>query len=158
MKKINIVLFQLGILFIALIVLLIAVFILPGVSKDFALDAPEWAYLQYPLLISIYITIIPFLIAIYEGFKLSRLIQINDVFTMNGVRSLQIIKSCALSVAFLYLIGTIILSKLVDLSPGIGILGISILLSSFMVGLIGGILEELLRKALEIKEENDLTV
>jgi hypothetical protein len=32
------------------------------------------------------------------------------------------------------------------------------MLASLMIGLISGILEELLRKALEIKEENDLTV
>jgi F0F1-type ATP synthase assembly protein I len=32
------------------------------------------------------------------------------------------------------------------------------MLASLMIGLIAGILEELLRKALAIKEENDLTV
>ncbi len=158
MRKIGIVLFQLGILFVLLIILLIAGFVLPNVARDFAIEAPEWAYLQYPLLISIYITLIPFVIAVYQGFKLSRLIQINDVFSIQALQRLRVIKNCAFIVSLLYLLGTIVLSKLVDLSPGIAMLGLIILLASLMIGLIAGILEELLRKALEIKNENDLTV
>lgn len=91
MKKVSIVLFQLGILFITLIVLLIAAFILPVVARDFATETPEWAYLQYPLLIAIYVTLIPFLVAIFQAFKLSRLIQLNQVFSMAAARNLKII-------------------------------------------------------------------
>ena len=158
MKKIGIVLLQLGILFVLLIVLLISGFILPNVARDFSVEAPEWAYLRYPLLISIYITLIPFVIAVYEGFVLSRLVQINDVFSLHALKRLSLIKNCAFIVSLLYLLGTIVLSQLVDLSPGIAMLGIIIMLASLMIGLIAGILEELLRKALEIKIENDLTV
>lgn len=158
MKKIGIVLFQLGILFILLIILLISGFILPEVANGFAIEAPEWAYLQYPLLISIYITLIPFVIAVYQGFILSRLVQINDVFSIKALLRLRIIKNCAFIVSLLYLLGTLVLSQLVDLSPGIAMLGVIILLAALMIGLIAGILEELLRKALEIKNENDLTV
>ncbi len=158
MKKIGIVLFQLGILFVLLIVLLISGFILPNVARDFSVEAPEWAYLRYPLLISIYITLIPFVIAVYEGFVLSRLVQINDVFSLHALKRLSLIKNCAFIVSLLYLLGTTVLSQLVDLSPGIAMLGIIIMLASLMIGLIAGILEELLRKALEIKIENDLTV
>ena len=158
MKKVSIVLFQLGILFITLIVLLIAAFILPVVARDFATETPEWAYLQYPLLIAIYVTLIPFLVAIFQAFKLSRLIQLNQVFSMAAARNLKIIKVSGFIISFLYLAGTFVLSNLVELSPGIAMLGIIIMLSSAMIGLIAGILEELLKKALEIKEENDLTV
>ncbi len=158
MKKVSIVLFQLGILFITLIVLLIAAFILPVVARDFATETPEWAYLQYPLLIAIYVTLIPFLVAIFQAFKLSRLIQLNQVFSMAAARNLKIIKVSGFIISFLYLAGTFVLSNLVELSPGIAMLGIIIMLSSAMIALIAGILEELLKKALEIKEENDLTV
>ena len=100
MKKVSIVLFQLGILFITLIVLLIAAFILPVVARDFATETPEWAYLQYPLLIAIYVTLIPFLVAIFQAFKLSRLIQLNQVFSMAAARNLKIIKVSELSFHF----------------------------------------------------------
>ena len=152
MKKVSIVLFQLGILFITLIVLLIAAFILPVVARDFATETPEWAYLQYPLLIAIYVTLIPFLVAIFQAFKLSRLIQLNQVFSMAAARNLKIIKVSGFIISFLYLAGTFVLSNLVELSPGIAMLGIIIMLSSAMIALIAGILEELLKKALEIKE------
>ena len=157
-KKVSIVLFQLGILFITLIILLIAGFILPVVARDFAMDTPEWAYLQYPLLIAIYVTLIPFLVAIFQAFKLSRLIQVNQIFSIEAVGNLKIIKVSGFIIAFLYLSGTFVISNLVELSPGIAMLGVIILLSSSMIALIAGILEELLKKALEIKEENDLTV
>lgn len=158
MKNISIVLFQIGILFITLIILLIALFILPGVANDFALETPSWAYLQYPLLLSIYVTLIPFLMAIFQAFKLSRLIQVNQIFSEEAVRRLQAIKYDGFIIAFLYLVGTFTLSNLVELAPEIALVGIIILLASSMIGLITGILEELLRKALEIKEENDLTI
>lgn len=103
MKKVSIVLFQLGILFITLIVLLIAAFILPVVARDFATETPEWAYLQYPLLIAIYVTLIPFLVAIFQAFKLSRLIQLNQVFSMAAARNLKIIKVSGFIISFLYL-------------------------------------------------------
>ena len=77
---------------------------------------------------------------------------------MAAARNLKIIKVSGFIISFLYLAGTFVLSNLVELSPGIAMLGIIIMLSSAMIALIAGILEELLKKALEIKEENDLTV
>lgn len=153
MKKVSIVLFQLGILFITLIVLLIAAFILPVVARDFATETPEWAYLQYPLLIAIYVTLIPFLVAIFQAFKLSRLIQLNQVFSMAAARNLKIIKVSGFIISFLYLAGTFVLSNLVELSPGIAMLGIIIMLSSAMIALIAGILEELLKRRWRSKKK-----
>jgi len=158
MKKITVPLFQMGVLFIALIIILLAIFWLPQTAAWFAEEAPKWAYLQYPLLIGIYITVIPFMLGIYEGLKLSRIVQINQAFSLAAVTSLKKIKGYALTIAVVYLMGTIILMQMVDLSPGIFLLGIIIMLAALMLGLISGILEDLLRKALEIKEENDLTV
>ena len=158
MKRMSISLFQIGVLFITLCILLLAVFWLPGTAALFAEDAPEYAYLQYPLLIAIYVTMIPFLCAITEGLRLSRRVAKNEAFSGESVLHLKRIKMCAFVISLLYLIGGLVLSQLVDLAPGIALLGIIIMLASLMIGLISGILEELLRRALEIKEENDLTV
>ncbi len=158
MKRMSISIFQIGVLFIALCVLLLAVFWLPPTAALFAKEAPEYAYLQYPLLGGIYLTLIPFAYAIIEGLKLSRRVALNDPFSITSVHYLKRIKMCALIISALYLAGGLLLNMLVDMAPGIALLGIIIMLSSLMIGLIAGILEELLRKALEIKEENDLTV
>lgn len=158
MKRMTISLFQIGVLFITLCILLLAAFWLPGTAALFAEDAPEYAYLQYPLLIAIYVTLIPFIGSIIEGLRLSRRVAKNEAFSSESVMHLKRIKMCAFAISLLYLIGGIVLSLLVDLAPGIALLGIIIMLASLMIGLISGILEELLRRALEIKEENDLTV
>ena len=158
MKRMSIPLFQIGVLFITLCILLLCVFWLPGNAAFFAKDAPEYAYLRYPLLFGIYLTVLPFLFAIVEGLRLSRRVATNDAFSARSVTHLKNIKRSALLITAMYFIGFMVLMQLVDLSPGIGLLGILIMLASMMIGLIAGILEELLRKALEIKEENDLTV
>jgi len=158
MKRMTISLFQIGVLFITLCIVLLAAFWLPQTAAAFAKDAPEYAYLQYPLLGAIYVTLIPFLLAIVEGLRLSRRVALNDAFSDASVLHLKRIKMCAFLISILYLVGGLILNTLVDMAPGIALLGILIMLASLMIGLISGILEELLRKALEIKEENDLTV
>lgn len=158
MKRMTISLFQIGVLFITLCIVLLAAFWLPQTAAAFAKDAPEYAYLQYPLLGAIYVTLIPFLLAIVEGLRLSRRVALNDAFSDASVLHLKRIKLSAFLISILYLVGGLILNTLVDMAPGIALLGILIMLASLMIGLISGILEELLRKALEIKEENDLTV
>lgn len=158
MKRMTISLFQIGVLFITLCIVLLAAFWLPQTAAEFAKDAPEYAYLQYPLLGAIYVTLIPFLLAIVEGLRLSRRVALNDAFSDASVLHLKRIKLSAFLISILYLVGGFILNTLVDMAPGIALLGILIMLASLMIGLISGILEELLRKALEIKEENDLTV
>lgn len=158
MKRMSISLFQIGVLFITLCILLLSIFWLPDTAAYFAEEAPEWAYLKWPLLAGIYVTLMPFLFAIIEGLRLSRRVALNDAFSGKSVQHLKHIKYSAFVISALYLVGTLILSRMVDISPGIGLLAIIIMLASLMLGLISGILEELLRKALEIKEENDLTV
>lgn len=158
MKRMTISLFQIGVLFITLCIVLLAAFWLPQTAAAFAKEAPEYAYLQYPLLGAIYVTLIPFLLAIVEGLRLSRRVALNDAFSDASVLHLKRIKLSAFLISILYLVGGLILNSLVEMAPGIALLGILIMLASLMIGLISGILEELLRKALEIKEENDLTV
>lgn len=158
MKRISISLFQIGVLFITLCILLLCIFWLPDTAAFFAEDAPDYAYLRFPLLIGIYLTVLPFLIAIVEGLRLSRRVALNDAFSTQSVNHLKTIKFSSFIISLMYFVGFIVLTQLVEMSPGIGLLGIIIMLASLMIGLIAGILEELLRKALEIKEENDLTV
>lgn len=158
MKRMSIPLFQIGVLFITLCILLLCIFWLPDTAAFFAEDAPEYAYLRYPLLIGIYMTVLPFLFAVMEGLRLSRRVALNDAFSIYSVKHLKHIKISAFLISVMYLLGFLVLTQIVEMSPGIGLLGILIMLASLMIGLIAGILEELLRKALEIKEENDLTV
>lgn len=158
MKKLALPLFQIGVLLITLIVLLVCFFWLPPIAAEFAVKTPSWSFLQYPMLIAIYTTIIPFIIGIYEALKLTRMVQIDEAFSEKAVHGLKIIKNSALLISFMYFIGLFILYSIIELSAEIAIIILIIVLAALLVGLICGILQELLSTALKIKEENDLTV
>ncbi|NCC79876.1 MAG: DUF2975 domain-containing protein, partial [Clostridia bacterium] len=132
MKRMTISLFQIGVLFITLCIVLLAAFWLPQTAAAFAKDAPEYAYLQYPLLGAIYVTLIPFLLAIVEGLRLSRRVALNDAFSDASVLHLKRIKLSAFLISILYLVGGLILNSLVEMAPGIALLGIPIMLASMM--------------------------
>jgi hypothetical protein len=158
MKKLNCAILQAGILLVVLSILLLCVFWLPATAEYFAKDAPEYAYLKWPLLMGIYVTVIPFLLGSFEGLRLLSLIQREEAFDAKTVLSLRRIKGYAFTVAGLYIVGGFILMNLVDMNPGISLMGILIILASFMISLFAGVLEELIASALRIKTENELTV
>lgn len=158
MKKLNCVILQAGILLVVLSILLLCVFWLPATAEYFAKDAPEYAYLKWPLLMGIYVTVIPFLLGSFEGLRLLSFIQREEAFEVRTVLALRRIKRYAFSVAGLYIVGGFILMSLVDMNPGIGLMGVLIILASFMISLFAGVLEELIASALRIKTENELTV
>lgn len=149
---------QAGILLVVFAILLLCVFWLPATAEFFANDAPEYAYLKWPLLVGIYVTVIPFLMGSFEGLRLLLFIQREKAFDAETVLALKKIKNYALIIAALYIAGGFILVNLVDMNPGIALMGILIILASFMISLFAGILEELIAGALRIKIENDLTV
>lgn len=158
MKKLNCSILQAGILLVVFAILLLCIFWLPATAEYFAKDAPEYAYLKWPLLMGIYVTVIPFLMGSLEGLRLLSFIQREKAFDEETVLALRRIKGYALAVAGLYVMGGFILFNLVDLNPGIGLMGILIILASFMISLFAGILQELILNALRFKMENDLTV
>lgn len=158
MKKLNCSILQAGILLVVLAILLLCIFWLPATAEYFAKDAPEYAYLKWPLLLGIFVTVIPFLMGSFEGLRLLSFIQREKAFDEETVLALRRIKGYALAVAGLYVTGGFILINLVDMNPGIGLMGILIILASVMISLFAGILQELIMNALRLKLENDLTV
>ncbi len=158
MKKLAIPVLRFGFIIGAGIVLLICATVLPELAEFYAKIAPEWAYLKFPLLAAIYFTLIPFMTAVFFAMKLTFIIQRREEFSADAVFCLKAVRICALSLAIMYITGTVILSRLVDISPPIGLLVLLIILASVMVGSFAGILEELLRKVIGYKEEIELTV
>jgi hypothetical protein len=158
MKKFAIPVLRFGFIMGAGVVLLICATVLPELAEFYAEIAPEWAYLRYPLLLAIYSTLVPFMAAVFFAMKLTFIIQRCEEFSEDAVFCLKAIRICALVLAIMYITGTVILSRLVDISPPIGLLVLMIILASVMVGSFAGILEELLRKVIGYKEEIELTV
>lgn len=122
---------------------------------------PESAYLQYLFLFGLYATTIPFFFALYQTLKLLSYIDKNKAFSELSVKALKNIKYCATTISILY--ATTVMPFILhvaqeDDAPGLGALGLVITLAPIVVAVFAAVLQKLLKNAIDIKSENDLTV
>ena len=120
---------------------------------------PELAKLQYPLLIGMYVAMIPFFIALVQTLKLLNNIDKNKAFSELSVKALRNIKYCAIAIIIVYVLEMPILYILtkVDDAPGL-LIGMAIIFASMIIAVFAAVLQRLLREAIYIKLENNLTV
>ncbi|GAB2547985.1 DUF2975 domain-containing protein [Gracilibacillus alcaliphilus] len=143
---------------IGITILILCVFLLPRLANYTAEMFPEFAYLQYPVLIGMYITAGPFFIALYQALKLLHYIDHNNAFSDLSVKSLKHIKYCAVVISILYVIGIMFLISQNAFHPGLAIIGFTITFTAIVIAVFTEVLQKLLKNALEIKSENDLTI
>lgn len=143
---------------IGITILVLSVFFLPWLANYTAKMYPEFAHLQYPILIGLYITAIPFFFALYQALKLLNYIDRKNAFSDMSLIALGKIKYCAITISILYVIGAIFLLTQNALHPGIAIIGFTIIFSSIIIAVSAMVLQKLFKSALDIKLENDLTV
>ena len=117
-------------------------------------------YFQDPFLAYIYLSSTPFFFALYQAFKLLGLIEHNKTFTHLGVARLRNIKFCALAFAGFLLPITPYLFAFAqdDDAPGVVLIGIVLVFVSLVVATAAAVFQTLLQNAVDIKNENDLTV
>ena len=159
MKKKGTVLFLKGVLFlIGLVVLILCISWLPGLAKETAEMFPEFADLKLPVLWGIYVTVIPFMLALYHAYLLLTTIEAKKAFSEKAIHSLRQIRNCAFAIMTVYFAGMIFLGIKSALHPGIVLIGAAIMFAAFTIALFAAVLKELLNRALELQSENDLTV
>lgn len=149
---------KLAVVIIGVTALLLCIYWLPGFARNTAEMNPEYAYLRYPVLIFVYITAIPFYICLYQALKLLHYIESKNAFSELAVESLKHIRSCAIVIIILYVIGFIFLWFQNGLHSSIVMTGAIIIFAASAVAVFAAVLQELLKNALEIKSENDLTI
>ncbi len=149
---------KVAVFLIGIMILVLSVFLLPWLANYTAEMYPEFAYLQYPILIGLYITVIPFFIALYQALKILNYIDRKNAFSDMSVNALRKIKFCAITISTLYVTGAIFLLIQNALHPGIAIVAITIIFSSIVIAVFAMVLQKLFKSALDIKSENDLTV
>ncbi|RRJ62777.1 DUF2975 domain-containing protein [Paenibacillus oralis] len=130
----------------------------PGIAKELIEYYPAMVYL--PILIGVYGAAIPFFFALYQTLKLLSYIDKNIAFSESSVKALKNIRNCAISISILYAailpILYIIAEK--DDAPGLAALGLVIVFASIVIAVFAAVLQKLLRNAIDIKSENDLTI
>lgn len=149
---------KLSVFLIGIIVLVLSIFLLPRLANEAAVIAPDLAYLQYLVLFGLYVTAIPFFFALYQALRLLNFIDNNNAFSNLSVKALKYVTYCALTISVLYVIGGLLLFIQNALHPGIAILGLTITFASAIIAVFALTLKRLLKNAIDMKSENDLTV
>jgi hypothetical protein len=116
--------------------------------------------LQYPFLIGLYVTAIVFFAALYQTLKLLSYIDKNHAFSELSIQSLKNIKYCGIIISILFVVfmPIIYLMAEMDDAPGIILIGMVIIFGSMVIAVFAAVLQKLLKNAIDIKSENDLTV
>ena len=121
-------------------------------------------YFRDPFLAYAYLGSIPFFFGVYQGFKLLGYVDRGEAFSGEALRSLGYIKYCALAI-----IGVIIGAELIiivghnvaaddDDPAGFVALGVMASFACLVTAVAAAVLERLLRNAVDLQSEHDLTV
>ncbi|WBW96786.1 DUF2975 domain-containing protein [Oceanirhabdus sp. W0125-5] len=108
----------------------------------------------------IYFCAVPYVIALFKLKKLSSLVVNNNPFSMESVKSLNVISICAFIEIIIFIACTSYLKYSVEFFKNI-ILGGPYIVLAFLcvtIGLLCLVLSQLFEIAIKIKEENDQTI
>jgi hypothetical protein len=146
-----------AVVFIGIPVLGLCIFALPGIAVK-AMEIP--GYLRYPFVMGMYGTAMPFFFALYQALKLLSYIDANKAFSELSVQALRNIKYCGVAVSIFYSAGLPLLCHVAEVedAPGLVLFGLVIPFVSVVVAVFAAVLQKLLKNAIDIKAENDLTV
>lgn len=113
-----------------------------------------------PIFLGLYVTVVPFFIALYQATKLLGYIDRNKAFSVGAIGTLKKIKYCALIICGLFAVGMPYVFYVADRddAPGVAAMGFVIIGASFVIATFAGVLQKLIQNAVDIKSENDLTV
>lgn len=158
MKYVSTWILRLAIIFLGLVVVLFASFLLPQALQE--------AAKQYSSTVaviagsSMYGALVPFLFALYQGMRLLQIIDRNQTFTNAAVQAFAKIKYAAILAAFLFA-GSLPLFYSIAKSedaPGVMVIGLAVTCIPFAFGIFAAVMQRLFKNAVDIKRENDLTV
>ena len=151
---------RLAVLAISLAVLALCVFLLPIIWMDAYKEFPHCGYAVRAVVVAMYLAAVPFYIGIYKGWRVLDLIDKNLVFSVKSVKSLQGVAYCAGIISLIYIASLpffYIWAQYVD-APGLMVIGLFLVGMPMIVSVAVALLARLLRQAVTIKSENDLTV
>lgn len=151
---------RLVVILIGLVILAACIFLAPGIANYAGKLYPDRSYLEPLLYIQLYVSAIPFYFALYQSLQLLGNIDKNKAFSDLSVLALKKIKYCGITIGVLYVVGMPLFYLLADKddAPGIIVIGMVIIFASLVIAVFAGVLEKLLKEAIAIKSENDLTV
>jgi hypothetical protein len=163
MKQGSTIFLKLALFLIGLPVLALCIFLLPQLAIEafeHAKIGEVLAYVVFGILLVMYVSAIPFYMALYQAFNLLSYIDKNEAFSEISVIALQKIKKYAFTISGLYALALPLVFIIAqwDDAPGLVVVGMVIVGASLVIAVFAAVLQRLLQEAINIKSENDLTV
>lgn len=158
MERVTTLFLKVTVFLIGIPVVALCIYGLPWIATE--ADEHYPAYWLYPVLTGMYGSAIPFFVALYQALRLLSYIDKNKAFSELSVKALKNIKYCAIAIGILYAACAPFLYLMAekDDAPGILALGLVIAFASMVVAVFAAVLQKLLKNAIDIKSEHDLTV
>lgn len=118
---------------------------------------PNDVYILYSILTGVYLSTIPFFIALYQAFKLLNYIDKNQAFSELSAKALNNIKFCAIIIAILYMVilSFVYIVAELDDAPGLIIIGMVPTFAAIIIAVFSAVIQKLFKNAIDIKLEND---
>ncbi|MEH7094484.1 DUF2975 domain-containing protein [Neobacillus vireti] len=160
MNKVTTLFLKTAVLLMGIPVLALCIFLVPEIGDVAAKLLPKFAYIKYLVSIVFYASAIPFYVALYQSFKLLRYIDQNKAFSELSVKALKKIKHCAVIISILHVLvlPLFYLFAEKDDAPGVIFVGLVVPFASMVIAVFAAVLQMLLKEAIDIKSDNDLTV
>jgi len=126
-------------------------------SNNLMPDIPAFTIL---LGVGLYLSAIFFFAVLYQALKLLRLIDHDEAFSSVSVQSLKRIKNFAYSICAIYILELPIFFTFADRDDAPGVILVCAVFAGapLVIAIFASVLEKLLRSAIKIKSENDLTI
>lgn len=142
-----------------LAVLALCIFGIPPLARGISTYL-ELLYVKYFILTIAFATALTFFLAVYNAWKLLVSTDKNNAFSADSLKALKTIKYCGIAISVFYATSLPIFYLVADKddAPGLIIVGMVITMAPIVVSVFAAVLEKLIRNAMEIKSENDLTV
>lgn len=158
MKVYSTIFLKIAVILIGVPVLALCIFGLPWLVNNPV--NPNYAQVLYPILTGMHVSAIPFFAALYQALKLLSYIDRNKAFSHISVKTLKNIKYCAVTITALYavILPFVYLVAEKDDAPDLIIIGMIPVFTSMVIAVFGAVLQRLLKEAIALKLENDLTV
>jgi len=151
---------RLALIVIAVITALLCVFAFPEMWRSFDFEDQMLAKPMRGVIVRWYISAIPFLFGLWQSWKLLGFIDKSIAFSESSTRALNTIKYCAIVIAIIMASALPFFYGFADLddAPGVMMIGLMFVGAPIAIAVFAALLRKLLRSAIEIKSENELTV
>lgn len=130
----------------------------PTIGITLANEFAPWAYMFWPVLITLWVSCIPIAIGLYHAWKICSGIYHGRMFYTKYAFRLKRIAQMATLDGIIYIIGFITLCMKKMINPGLILLTLMVLSLVSAVAIAGDALSHMVQQAAAIRQENEMTV